>query len=232
MSYGHHQSSRHGDELLGIPDRWPQGHPHRSGGKHRHYHSHYHDGRHDAHFWWRWASASAVSGWIAHRGDRPVYSSYGSGGNVYYENEDVYIDGERYATAGEYYEQAATIATDLPEITEEQVEEIEWLPLGVFAIFDKMSGEYNRVLQLAVTREGVITGMYHNQATGSERPVEGTIDSETQRAAWTFADGVDAHIVMETSIYNLTEDETQILVHFGEDTTQAWWLARLEDEDR
>ena len=61
--------------------------------------------------------------------------------------------------------------------------------------------------------------------------MEGTVDAETQRAAWTFADGVDTEIVMETSIYNLTEDEAGVLVHFAPDNVQTWTLLRLEEPE-
>lgn len=150
---------------------------------------------------------------------------------MYYDNNVVYVNGQQYATADEYYDQAATIATSLPDITEEQAEQTEWLPLGVFAIYDESSGASDQVLQLAVSKEGVITGTYYNDATDVGRPVEGTVDAQTQRAAWTFADGVDTNIVMETSIYNLTEDEATVLVHFGPDTTQTWSLKRLEEPE-
>ena len=231
MSPGTHSSSRQGDDFLDLPARPSQGRPRAYGSKHRHYHNHYYRGRYDSKYWWRRASAAAVTGWIVHRWNRPVYYSYGTGGNVYYESEVVYVDGEQFASANEFYDQAATIATDLPDITEEQAEEIEWLPLGVFAISDEASGESNRVVQLAVSREGIITGMIYNDATGSERPLEGTIDKETQRAAWTFADGVDTDIVMETGIYNLTRNEAEVLVHFGVDSSQAWTLSRLEESE-
>jgi hypothetical protein len=160
-----------------------------------------------------------------------VYYTYGTGGNVYYENNVVYVDGQQTCTADEYYDQATTLATSLPDITEEQAEQTEWLPLGVFSIYDESSGESNQVLQIAVSKEGVITGSYYNDATDTERPIEGTVDMETQRAAWTFADGVDTEIVMETSIYNLTEDEASVLVHFGPETTQTWTLQRLEEPE-
>jgi hypothetical protein len=206
------------------------GRPPWNGGKHPHWHDHYYR-RYDSNYWWRFATATAVTGWFVNRWTTPVYYRYGTGGNVYYENNVVYVDGQQYATADEYYDQAATIATSLPDITEEQAERTEWLPLGVFEIYDESSGESDQVLQLAVSKEGVITGTYYNDATDVGRPVEGTVDADTQRAAWTFADGVDTNIVMETSIYNLTEDEATVLVHFGPDTTQTWSLKRLEEPE-
>jgi hypothetical protein len=36
---------------------------------------------------------------------------------------------------------------------------------------------------------------------------------------------------METGIANLTKDETAVLVHFGTDKTQQWFLARQTESD-
>jgi hypothetical protein len=61
------------------------------------------------------------------------------------------------------------------------------------------------------------------------------VDKKSQRAAWMFADGKNADIIMETGIYNLTQDQTEALVHFGKDKTQQWLMVRLnqpEDKER
>ena len=57
------------------------------------------------------------------------------------------------------------------------------------------------------------------------------VDKETQRAAWHPVDGTNPDLVMETGIYNLAEDETTALVHFGSEKTQEWLMVRLEDTD-
>ncbi len=87
------------------------------------------------------------------------------------------------------------------------------------------------LLQLAINKEGVIAGTFCNESTSSVRPVEGTVDKDTQRAAWAFADGKNADMVMETSIYNLTKDRTTALVHFGSSQTQTWALIRLDEPE-
>ena len=102
---------------------------------------------------------------------------------------------------------------------------------GVFALSREENDDSNMVLQLAVNKEGVIQGTYYNTSTETERPVKGMVDKKTQRAAWTFADGKNTDIIMETGLYNLTKDDTQVFVHFGEDKTQRWWLVRLEEPE-
>ena len=35
--------------------------------------------------------------------------------------------------------------------------------------------------------------------------------------------------VVETGIYNLTQDQTECLMHFGSEHTQTWLLVRMEE---
>jgi hypothetical protein len=97
----------------------------------------------------------------------------------------------------------------------------------VFAISQDKATDSNMLLQLAVNKQGVIQGTYYNTATDIARPVKGMVDKQTQRAAWTFADGKNTDIVMETGIYNLTQDQAEALIHFGKDKTQQWMMVRL-----
>lgn len=75
----------------------------------------------------------------------------------------------------------------------------------------------------------MIAGTYYNTGTDTVRPVKGMVDKKSQRAAWTFADGKNTDIIMETGIYNLTQDETEALVHFRKDKTQQWLMVRLKE---
>ena len=174
--------------------------------------------------WWRPATWAALGGWVAGSAwDSPAYYDYGEG--VYYEDEQVYVNGKRVASADEYYQQASDLATSAPST---QASETEWLPLGVFAISRDQATDSNALLQLAVDKDGNIAGTYCNTATDITRPVKGKVDKKTQRAAWTFGDGKNTDIIMETGLFNLTQDQTEALVHFGKDKTQQWLLVRLE----
>ncbi len=173
-------------------------------------------------------TAAAVTGWFVGRWTQPVYYSYGSGGTVYYENNVVYVDGQEYGTPEQYYENTSQLAASVPEITETQAEEMEWMPLGVFAITQEDVNATNMLLQLAVDKDGVIGGTFYNESTEVAHPVEGMVDQKTQRAAWRTADGTNENVVMETGIYNLTQDEVSVLVHFGPETTQTWTMVRVD----
>ena len=163
---------------------------------------------------------------MAYNWSQPVYYVYGSGGNVIYRDSIVYVDGSRYATSNEYYEQALALAKSAPDIAD--ADKIEWLPLGMYAYTRKGTGQTSSHLQLAVSKKGIIGGTFFNEATKSSRPVEGMVDKKTQRAAWMFADGKNSDTVMETSILNLTKDQTPTLVHFGPDKTEQVELVRMK----
>ena len=63
------------------------------------------------------------------------------------------------------------------------------------------------VLQLAANKQAVIAGTYYNEDTQASRPVQGMVDAKSQRAVMKFADGKDADLVLETGVYNLTQEE-------------------------
>ncbi|MFH1113635.1 MAG: hypothetical protein V1792_06905 [Pseudomonadota bacterium] len=174
-------------------------------------------------YWWRWAGWGAATGWLVGASLAAPYY-YGYGENVYYYDENVYIDGQIAATAAEYYDGAKALATSAPPV--EKTSKEEWLPLGVFGLYQGQSQDSNTVLQLAVNKQGVLSGTYYNLATNTERPVSGMVDQKTQRAAWTFADGKNTDVIMETGLANLTEDRAPALVHFGADKTEQWLMVR------
>jgi hypothetical protein len=59
--------------------------------------------------------------------------------------------------------------------------------------------------------------------------VQGTIDQESQRAAWGIAD--KGWPIMETGLYNLTKDDASALLHFADGQTQQWLMVRLEEPE-
>lgn len=155
--------------------------------------------------------------------------SYNYGDNCYYEGDTVYYEGEAIATADEYSAQAQAIAANVPDVTPDDV---EWMPLGVFALTqdgEDKGAEPTLFLQLAISKEGIIAGSFQNKATDEAFEVEGTIDKDSQRAAWGPVG--KSWPIMETGIQNLTEDECPALLHFEDGTTQQWLMVRLEEPE-
>lgn len=143
----------------------------------------------------------------------------------------VYVNGEEYGSPDQYYNDITQIAVSVPETTDEQAAQMEWMPLGVFAITAEGVNASSMYLQLAVSKEGVIAGTFYNESTGATHAIEGMVDEKTQRAAWKAVDGTNANIVMETGLYNLTQDQAELLVHYGPEQTQTALLVRLDESE-
>ncbi|WP_437185766.1 hypothetical protein SH668x_002882 [Planctomicrobium sp. SH668] len=189
---------------------------------------------HPWNYWWAGAAWGTVNGWMLGAAfSTPVYYSYGSGGNVVYQNDNVYVNGQQVGTAGEYAQSAA----DLAYVSPDQVpnsnsngdsnQEDDWLPLGTFSLSTSESDTNPaRTLQLAVNKSGIVSGTMYNSSTQQSWPVQGKVDKQTQRVAFTI--GNQAGVVLETGIYNLTQPQTEVLVHYGTDQTQTDLLVRLD----
>ena len=131
------------------------------------------------------------------------------------------------ASAEEYTQQAEEIAASAPEVAPDKA---EWMPLGVFALTQdgQAAGpDPSLFLQLAISKEGIISGTLENTATNNTQTIEGMADKASQRVAWTVAGKTTP--IMETGISNLTEDTAPALVHFADGQTQQWLLVRLEE---
>lgn len=104
---------------------------------------------------------------------------------------------------------------------------MEWMPIGAFAVSSsKNEVEPSRVIQLAVSKTGIISGTLYNTQTDEARTVQGQVDKETQRVDFRVGDSENP--VVETGVDNLTQEEAPVLVHFGTDRVENWLLERLE----
>jgi hypothetical protein len=158
--------------------------------------------------------------------------SYDYGVNVVYEDDDVYADGKRVASAKEYSQQAITLANTTEEqprapMPPDSGEEAEYLPLGVWAMVQEDKGDAYMFFQISIDKDGVVTGAFKNLLSGETSPISGQVDKKTQRVAWKI--GSNSSTVIEAGLQNLTQDVASCLVHFGTDTTQTWLLVRLKD---
>jgi hypothetical protein len=152
-----------------------------------------------------------------------MYYDYGS--NVAYEEGQVYVDDQPVATAEEYYNQASQIAATGAEATNE-----DWLPLGVFAVIaEEGQTQTDKVVQLAMNREGIIRGNFQDVLTDKVTPVTGAVDKTSQRVSLKL-EGND-QLVIETGLYNLTNDEVPVLVHFGPDRQEGRVFIRLKQPE-
>ncbi len=207
---------------------WWGGHNHGIGG----WHYGYCFDRYPYSYWWTVPTFGALTNWFTWQAppavwSQPVYYDYGQGGNVYYENNAVYVDGQQVGTPQDFAASAAILATVEPPASQEAAEQADWMPLGTFAVSSSQDEtDPTRVMQLAVDRAGVVSGTLTNTKTDQAQTLLGQVDKETQRVAFRLGDSDD--VVMETGLYNLTQDEAPVMVHFGPDKVENWLLVRLE----
>jgi len=198
---------------------------------------HYHHWNHNRPwgFWWTFPVWNRVTTWFTWSAPQtvwaqPVFYDYGTGGNVTFQENNVYIGGERIATTDEFAQSAMDLATVAPPDSEQQAAETEWLPLGTFAVStNEKDVQPSQVVQLAVSREGIISGTLYNVDTNEAQTIQGQVDKETQRVA--FRIGESEKVVAETGLYNLTQEEAPVLVHFGTERSENYLLVRLEQPD-
>lgn len=180
-------------------------------------------------YWWAWTTAPVLTNWVSFGWNRPYYWDYGPGEYIYTSNGVVYVNGRWYQPLPVYYNRTVQIVERAPDLTPEAAAELEWLPLGVFAVTLDGEAKADVLVQLAVTKDGVISGTAFDQRSGAASPVEGMVDKQTQRAVWSFNNEQQKRVVMETSIYNLTQAEATGLVHYGPEDSRVVELVRLED---
>ncbi len=171
-----------------------------------------------------WATATwATAGSYCGCSGEGAYYDYGE--NVTYDDGTVYNGDQPVASAEQYYAEAGQIA-DSGQTTQNE----EWLPLGVFAVIaEPTQTQTDRVVQLALNKEGVIRGNFQDSLTDKVIPVTGSVDKETQRVALKLEG--NAKLVVETGLYNLTNDEVPLLVHFGPDVHELRTLIRLKQPE-
>jgi hypothetical protein len=171
-----------------------------------------------------WASWNSVGSWAGYSSE-PASYSYGE--EIYYSDGQVYSGDQPIATTEEYAEQAAAIATSEPAA---EPAKNDWLPLGVFAITQdgQASGpDPSLYMQLAISKQSVISGTLKNTLTGKVQSLEGMADKESQRVAWVVVD--QERPIMETGLSNLTQDTSPALIHFADGQTQQWLMVRMPE---
>ena len=104
-------------------------------------------------YWWRWANWRRLNTWIVYSYTNPYWYDYNY--NVVFEDEAVYINEDPVATADDYIAMGEEIVGDpIPD----EAEEIEWMPLGVFAISTSDSdSEPQMTLQLVISKDGQLS---------------------------------------------------------------------------
>jgi hypothetical protein len=165
--------------------------------------------------------------------------------NITYEGDNVYMNGQPVGTAQQYYQQAqqlASAATAPQDYSSQYAQQYsnpdsaqgdaapadpneQWQALGVFALAEPGQKDSNMLLQLAINQKGILRGNYTNQLTNENSQIYGALDKKTQRISWTI--GTNNSTVFDTSLADLVNDNSQVLVHYGPSNTRTMALIRL-----
>ena len=141
-------------------------------------------------------------------GQAPVVYNYGS--TICYQDDGVYVSGDRVGTAAGYAAQAATLA-DQGNANVKIAADDQWRPLGVFALAREEETTPSTFLSLAIDQAGILRGTYYDAVSDTQQNITGKVDKQTQRAAWTIGDKKTP--IYETGLVNLTQQQTTVLVH-------------------
>jgi hypothetical protein len=167
-----------------------------------------------------WGAVSNYAGYP----QQPAYNDYG--GNVVSQPDAMYVNGDPAGTPQQYAQQAGQIASAGAQGNPDD----SWMPLGVYALApNSQDAPPNELFQLAINKQGVIRGNYHNTQTNKTQPVAGSVDPKTLRAAWTI--GQQKAPVFEAGIANLTKDETTMMIHDAAGQSSQATLVRLPAPD-
>lgn len=172
---------------------------------------------------WRPAAWATLAGWGAWNWSTPYY--YDEGGYAYPLSTAESTYAYPYSTTYSQPVQTQPAQIDQSAVSTDE----DWLPLGVFAVASNANtaAQTNHFMQLAINRSGEIAGVLYNSTTDAAQDLTGMVDSTSQKAYWTMANRTDSPIA-STGIYNLTEDQTPINVHFTDGSDQTWTLVRLQ----
>jgi hypothetical protein len=227
---------------------------HRHSSHHAHHHSHW--GNHDRPFsrgwygrhagaWgggWGWgnpwhtAAWGTAAGWLGLGGGvAPAWHGYGPTSTTIYDTDSEDLQAPEHQFSEGRSVSVAEIADDTRAARglaakgePEPGKDAAFLPLGVFSLAPENQTEATALLQLALGKDGLLRGTYHDLLGNADHPIRGSVDKATQRAAWTF--GPHGKVTFQTALAVLTEPSGPVSVHYENGQTRQWVLARYERE--
>ena len=239
--HGHHQANHHHN-----------GNHHAS--HHAHHHSHWgHHNRPFSNGWyaghrgawgggWGWGNPWGIAGWgstAAWLGlgaaATPLWGGYGATNTTVYDtdNEDLNQPGNAFTggqnlTPAELAAQSAAAQNLAAQGNPEPGQQDQFMPLGVFSLAPENQTEATALLQLAVSKDGIVRGTYYDLLSDTDQPIRGSVDKQTQLVAWNVGAGGQA--TFQTALAVLTEPSGPVSVHYQNGQTRQWVLARYAKE--
>lgn len=147
--------------------------------------------------------------------------------NITYQGDNVYVNGQPSGSTQQYYQQAQDLAARAqgPSGDGGGDPNEQWQALGVYSLAAPGQTSSDMLLQLAINQAGIVRGNYLNQLTNEKSQVFGSLDKQTSRVSWTIGD--NNQTVFDTSLSDLTKDDSEVLVHYGPTDTREMALIRM-----
>ncbi|MBX9792419.1 MAG: hypothetical protein K2Y37_26255 [Pirellulales bacterium] len=245
--HGGHHSGHHGHA-------GHHGHPNHHPSHHANHHAHWaHHNRPFSRGWyaghrgawgggWGWGNPWAVAGWGPtaawlglNAAAGPAWGGYGPTNTTIYDTDNEALNqpgaefagGQNLSPDALAAESAAAGQLAAQGATEPGQNE-KFMPLGVFTLAPENQTEATAMLQLAVSKQGVVRGTYFDLLSDTDHPVRGAVDKQTQRVAWII--GPQGKVTFQTGLAVLTEPSGPVSVHYQNGQTRQWVLARYEKE--
>jgi len=176
--------------------------------------------------WYSRATWPRIVVWLPWQWSQPIYYYYETDGDVYYTTTEDFSYLTPVDSKELFIAQAVRIANGQYPVSTQQS---DWMPLGMFtfASDDDSSDMPKRYISLAISKDGAVSGAYYDTANNTTLEIQGGIDPDSQRIAWKFVD--NDWPIMESGLYNLTKEESTLLIHTSSRTTETQWLIRLEN---
>ncbi len=181
--------------------------------------------------WWGglgWGMAAGLAwgdlaGWGGYAA-APVAYDYGT--TVAYQDDGVYVQGQRVGSAEDYAQQAVDLAGEGQAAS--VPDDDQWRPLGVYALARDGGTNPSTFMSLAIDKEGLLRGTYYDAVSDTTTNMAGKVDKKTQKAAWTIGDKKIP--VYEAGLSNLTKPQTTILVHRDGGKVEQLLFVRVDDK--
>jgi hypothetical protein len=247
---GHHGGGHHG----GNHHNGHHDHHHSHHASHHHnHHSYHHHGDHHAfaHGWggghrgawgwggvgWGWGNPWAAAGWGAAAGWLGMDALNGAGYGYPATTQVVTSDNSATEPTNQVADNT-TPETEYPAAEASQLAnngaqepgtDARFLPLGVYSIAPQGSDEATGLVQLAVSKEGVLRGTFVD-AEDKDHAISGAVDKKTGRVAWTAAP--NSKTVYHTTLQELTKESGPSPLLVSSEHGQAkWTIAHYKHED-
>jgi hypothetical protein len=101
--------------------------------------------------------------------------------------------------------------------------DLEWMPLGVFAVAPQGTEQAHIYQQLAVSRKGELKGNSYDAVSDAVQQISGTIDRDSRKATWKVGTGA----TFETTLDALLNTPSTVAMKAGT-ISQTWDLVRME----